>query len=188
MTNFTSECQRRVLAELAGGDRLTTVGLALKTGLGLRSTAGATSLLLLRGLVERSQEGDFAATPEGLAFHQSGAPFRPGPVRPHHRVRPKPKTFIQRIWTSMRLRRRFTLDDIVTTVAMSGDTKAYGTVQRYIHALRKAGYVATLSLRTEPTRPTSNGCLLLSLVRDTGDLAPALRRDGSVFDRNERGT
>ena len=84
---------------------------------------------------------------------------------------------LQRVWTSMRVMRRFTTGDLITT-AEAGET----AVQKYVKALHQAGYLRLQTARVSG-RPGSRD--IWALVRDTGPLAPIRRRDGSgVYDAN----
>lgn len=84
---------------------------------------------------------------------------------------------LQRVWQSMRIHRRFTAPDLMTT-AEAGET----AVHKYLKALHAAGYLRLAQPRVSG-RPGSFD--LWALVRDSGPLAPIRRRDGSgVFDPN----
>ncbi|MEC5293321.1 hypothetical protein VSX64_20960 [Aurantimonas sp. C2-6-R+9] len=179
-----SERQLRLLAILANGEALSTVGLALKCGLGLRATAGAASMLVLRGYAERSIDGAFSATAEGIAFQASGGKLRSGPVRGRGQMNVSHDTLRQRAWTAMRLHVRFTIDDLVTLAARSDDKQPRAALERYLSALCQAQYVVRLPKRTAGTAPTSNGARVYRLLRNSGERAPTISREGVLKDRN----
>lgn len=77
-----------------------------------------------------------------------------------------------RIWTTMRVMRRFTQLDLVAP-----SSAARRTVKDYVLRLCRAEYLT----RTELPH---NQPHIYRLVRDTGPYAPVLRRDGTVFDPN----
>jgi hypothetical protein len=82
-----------------------------------------------------------------------------------------------RIWQSMRVLLRFDSGDLVVTTEATDRT-----VQTYLRALHRAGYVRMLK-RQAGGRPGSRS--LYQLVRDSGPLAPVVRQDGSgVWDQN----
>lgn len=84
---------------------------------------------------------------------------------------------LQRVWQSMRIMRRFTSADLMTT-SEAGET----AVQKYVRALAAAGYLRLVQARVSG-RPGSRDVWLL--LRDSGPLAPIRRRDGTgVFDSN----
>jgi len=180
-----SERQMRVLKLLCELGPMNTVALTRKCRFGLMETAGAASLLILRGLAERSIEGEFSATPEGLAFEASGAKFRSGPVRQRGLMKVSQDTLRQRAWTAMRLHLRFTIDDLVMLSARSGDRQPHAALQRYLSTLCKHGYVVRLPKRASRSAPTSNGAVVYRLLRNTGDRAPTVSRQGELIDRNE---
>lgn len=77
-----------------------------------------------------------------------------------------------KIWRSMYMLRRFTYGELAATTGAMLDT-----VKSYVRRLQKAGYVRRHGKHHAP---------VWVLVRRTGPLAPALRRDGTVYDYNER--
>jgi len=84
---------------------------------------------------------------------------------------------LQRVWQSMRIMRRFTSADLMTT-SEAGET----AVHKYVAALAAAGYLR-LAVARVSGRPGSRDVWLL--VRDSGPLAPIRRRDRTgVFDTN----
>lgn len=88
---------------------------------------------------------------------------------------------LQRVWTSMRVMRRFSRGELMTT-AEAGQR----TVEGYVRALRDAGYLRLARARVNG-RPGSSD--IWALARDSGPLAPIVRQDGSgVYDPNTQQT
>lgn len=79
------------------------------------------------------------------------------------------------IWRSIRFLRRFTVVELAATVTRS----TFNSVHSYVKCLRQAGYLATEAGKAEHRRA------IYRLVRNTGPLAPELRRrDRAVYDPN----
>jgi hypothetical protein len=93
-----------------------------------------------------------------------------------------------RVWSAIRIRRKFSVAEIVPLV-VSGTERGDCTsnVEKYIRALRKAGYL-TVMVRKEPgSVPKSHGHqrYWLQDEKDTGPQAPVWRADfGTVYDPN----
>lgn len=181
-----SERQKRLLGLLASGRQLSMLAVAGEAKYTLRNTAEALRMLVLRGFVERSQDGAFSATASGIGQHASGAPFRDGPIAKTRRPPPPlQNTLRQRAWSAMRLNNRWTIDDLLTLAARSSDKQPYGALQKYVHALCRAEIVVVLPKRVQGTAPTSNGAKVYKLLRNSGERAPSIQRDGSVRDHNQ---
>lgn len=84
---------------------------------------------------------------------------------------------LNRVWTSMRLLRRFTINDVIVT-AEAGRSQ----VEKFVRALRDTGY-----LRLDQPRVSGRAGSMdvWSLTRNSGPLPPIRRKDGSgVYDPN----
>lgn len=79
-------------------------------------------------------------------------------------------------WQAMRVMRRFTSADILTTAEIG-----YSNLRDYLRALRGAGFVAIVQPRVSG-RPGSRD--LYQLLRDSGPQAPFHSRDDSMLDAN----
>lgn len=79
------------------------------------------------------------------------------------------------IWRSMRVLRRFTLPELVSTVT----TTTQKSIYTYVWRLKRAAYLAS-------DRPKKTERTVFRLLRDTGPYAPMLRRDGTVYDANKK--
>ncbi len=82
-----------------------------------------------------------------------------------------------RIWTSMRVLRQFSLPDLAATADAEKDN-----VRKYITGLRKSGYLIITKAKREGSK---HGHEVYRLVRNTGPKAPRLQSDGKTYDPNE---
>jgi hypothetical protein len=80
-------------------------------------------------------------------------------------------------WQAMRVMRRFTPVDLMTTAEIGEDN-----IRKYLKGLSRAGVVRLVKKR-QPGIPGSRD--LWMLVRDTGPKPPLVRKDG-VYDQNTR--
>ncbi|MBA4381798.1 MAG: hypothetical protein C0406_04460 [Sideroxydans sp.] len=141
------------------------------------------------GLLVKSGEGCHTVTPAGLEALAAGAHYRSGPKDAKQNGKRLWKNTLRiRVWRAIRIRRKFTVPEIITLVV---DENARGditsNVQKYVRALAKAGYLIEMAKREQSTAITSNGYKRwwLSDAKDTGPLAPVLRTSKStVFDPN----
>lgn len=78
----------------------------------------------------------------------------------------------------------FTIGDIAMAAASAKDANAEDNVQRFLNVLRHAGYVVELPIRQRGTRLTSNGFKRFRLLKNTGPLAPGVRRRDCIHDWN----
>lgn len=81
-----------------------------------------------------------------------------------------------KIWHSMRILRRFTAAGLIAT-AEAGESN----VQRYVKALRLAGYLRVTRAKREGVK---GGHPIYLLARDSGPNPPRVRVDGTVDDPN----
>ncbi len=172
-----------VLNALGSGACLTIDVLAERTGLTRRQVSGSCARLIVRALVVRIELGCFRATGDGLVAAATGVPIKPGPRGPMARRRPVRKSLAARLWRAMRLKGKFTIPSLLE-LAVRDEKQPRSLAERYLRALERAGYVHRLPTREPGTSPTSNGFVRWSLIRDTGDLAPIARGDGTMFDPN----
>jgi hypothetical protein len=80
----------------------------------------------------------------------------------------------ENLWRSMRILRSFTRGQLAAVVE-----REPGSVSRYVTALHRAGYLRRTQIIEAGRRGAS-----WRLVRDTGPVAPVLRRNGTVYDPN----
>lgn len=143
--------------------------------------------MILSGYVERDESGRYRLTAEGRTKVEKGERFRPGPRGPLGQLPgPKADTLRQRAWNAMRIRKRFTVDDLATLAARAGDKVPRDNLQHFLKALERGGYVSARPTRAkESAAPGSNGCIVWRLEKDTGPFAPRVAWDrASLFDHN----
>lgn len=161
------------------------------TGLSKRQVQDSCRLLRGSHLLEKTAEGCHRVTSAGMEAIQAGAKYRSGPkdARQHGKRIWKDTSRIL-IWRAIRIRRKFTIPEIVTLVTnedMRGDPTS--NVQKYIRALAKAGYLIELPKREAGSALTSNGFKRWWLTdeKDTGPGAPVWRPGrGTVYDPNTK--
>lgn len=162
--------------------------LATATGLEHRAVSAAAAKLVRDDLVERVARGCFQLTAAAREALASGTEvvFRSGPRGPTPRTRPVAGSLRARLWHAMRIREKFTIGDLLGLAAQD-ETQAPCNAGRYLSDLARAGYVRVLARRAPGHKPTSNGCLRYSLIRNTGPLAPIVRRKrAEIYDPNTR--
>lgn len=177
--------QTRLLRHL--GDACLTIGvIAEDLELSHDQISTAMRKLIARGYVARVETGCFQLTREGRVAAEAGVSIRPGPRGPHSRPKkPQPDTLLQRAWSAMRIRRRFTVRDIAMVAARKGNEQdAVEGVGRFLRRLAQAGYVEPVG--KEPgTRPGSHGFTRYALKKDTGQIAPSFsEKRGAIHDHN----
>lgn len=176
-----------ILNALADGSCRTMNDLVVDLGLSRRQVSDGAAKLAYRKYLCRMDRGCYQLTEAGLAAAAAGETITSGPLGPDTKpVRNKvSNTFRDRAWRAMRVRRQFTIGDIVADAATEGDADPKNNVARFIRFLKQAGYVAEQRSRQPGTRLTSSGFKRFLLLRDTGPLAPVFRpKTGSVHDYN----
>ena len=90
-----------------------------------------------------------------------------------------------RAWWVMREKVRFTLDDLLFTLASPQDKDAFGNLRKYVRALELAGVLARLKRREAGSALTSNGRVIWRVACDLGRQAPVWREAHAVvYDPN----
>jgi hypothetical protein len=145
----------------------------------------ATGRLVIRGLLEREEEGVFRRSPEGLRVLRDG--LKIGGDSAKRRKEPVYSNSLrQRAWAAMRLTKRFTVGSL-TELAVKNEKDGEDSIRRFCLALTQAGYLAELPTRQRGTVAGSNGFKQWRLIRDTGEHAPRyMQRDKAFADRNTR--
>ena len=152
-------------------------------GLGLtsRSVVSAVQVLKRRDLVEIVGRGTYRITPAGIAWLGSGRAVACGQgarLRLSSGLR-------ERAWWLMRELRKFTLADLLTTLADGSERDAAGNLSRYLRGLECAGVITRMQRKVPGTSPHSNGHTLWWLKRDLGRIPPVWRAPlRQVFDPN----
>lgn len=177
-----------VLNALGGGECLTMDRLAEQLPLSRGQISKGAATLVKRGWVERIEAGCFRLSAEGRTAYADGAVITShshlhGPKKCR---RPSRNSLNTRLWRAMRLVRKFTLNDLLE-LAVQGERNPIRNARHFVAALERARYVMRLPRRVPGTSPSSNGFLRWTLVLDTGELPPMVRRGGTVlYDPNTR--
>jgi hypothetical protein len=97
----------------------------------------------------------------------------PTPKRPRGRPAAQHTSGLrERAWWLMRELPRFTLDDLLYTLAGPDDLDAPNNLMKYIRGLERTGVLARLQRRAAGTAKTSNGRVIWRVARDLGRQAP----------------
>ncbi len=175
------ELAQALLPELATGGRQNTATLSDALNASRRQVSDAAALLARRELLCRPATGVYQLTKAGHSAAVEGISLTSGPKAPHGKVHVHQDTFRERAWRSMRIRRRFTIGDVVADAARESEKDAHNNAARYVGILRKAGYLRELPRRWPGTAPGSNGFKVFSLIQNTGPRAPVWRQARSVL-------
>lgn len=174
-----------LLQRLSAGLCLTIDQLVVDLDLTRRQVSNAASILLRRGYLERMAVGCYQLTEAGSAAAVAGEIITSGPNGPRGKALQVKNTLRERAWRAMRVRRRFTVPDLVADAAAAGDTQPTQNIQRYLGDLQKVGYVVELPRRAAGAALTSNGFKRWMIARDTGPRAPvALSKVKGIHDFN----
>ncbi len=174
--------QMALVELLAPGPCLTTAEMVERTGMTRNDVADACVRLVRRGWVDRLERGCFTLSAEGRRAHAAGESITSAPGHPltQRARRPKRRTFRDRVWTAIRMAKKFDLGRIEELV----DVPAHRS-GRFVKALTRAGYLSELR-REAGEAPTSNGFKRWLLVDDPGPATPILKTDGRLWDPNRR--
>lgn len=174
-----------LLHRLASRDCMTIGELVAELDLTKRQVSDAAAGLLRRGYLQRMGIGCYQLTDAGMAAAAAGEVVTSGRTGPRDKVPEVRNTLRQRAWRAMRIRRQFTVPDLVMDAATSADGNASDNLQRYLRLLRSAGYIAPHPRRAPGAALTSNGFKRWILIRNTGPRAPAaLSKIRAVHDFN----
>lgn len=176
---------RELFAALATSGQQDIAALAETLHASRRQISDAAALLKRHQMVVSPKPGTYRLTKLGLQTSVEDLNLKSGPKGTYSTTRAHKDTFRVRAWCSMRIRRTFTIGDIISDAARESEANARNNAQRYLGALCRAGIVRELSHRRPGTAPGSNGQKVFRLVMNTGPLAPALRTTrGVVHDFN----
>ena len=158
------------------------------TELSKRQVQQSCRLLRGSGLLVKTAEGCHTITSAGREALDAGARYRSGPKDSKQSGKRVWKDTARiRIWRAIRIRRKFTVPEIIALVADEERGDMTSNVQKYVRALAKAGYLIELPRREAGTALTSNGHKRWWLTddKDTGPEAPIWRLERStVYDPN----
>jgi len=89
----------------------------------------------------------------------------------------------QRAWWVMRRRSRFSLQELLSTLADGSERDAASNLGKYLRALEKAGVIRREAERQPGAALTSNGHIRYRLAINTGRKAPVWRaKSNAVYD------
>lgn len=152
-----------------------------------RRVQEALSRLARRGYAI-AQGGSYLCTPEGLIFSESGEEIKCGPAGCEYRkARVVDGTIRTKAWRAMRIKGKFSLEDLGRAVLDGSEAgkEPLENIRKYVIGLQKTGYLIEMKRRVPGSAPTSNGSKRWMLSRDTGPLAPIIRKGETVWDQNE---
>ncbi len=174
-----------LLKHLSGNACLTIDQLVGELDLTRRQVSNSASILLRRGYLERMAIGCYQLTPAGVAAAVAGEVITAQKKGASRAVRRPKNSVRERAWRAMRVRRRFTVPDLVADAVIEGESDPTKNIWAYLRHLQKVGYVAELPSRAKGTALTSNGFKRWMIVRDTGPYAPVvLSKADGVHDFN----
>lgn len=172
-------------------DCVTKEQLVALTELTPAQITGFVSKLSGHGLLTVTSKGCYKVTDAGKEVLEAGGRFRSGPKgKESGACRILENTLRVRIWRAMRIRRKFSVPELISLIVdgtEQGDIS--NSVQKYLGALAKAGYLIEMPRREPGTAIGSTGYKRwwLQEVKDTGPQAPVFKaRIKTVYDPNTR--
>lgn len=182
---MSAPSHQSMILHAIGSSCLTVAQLAEQVDLTTAQVSKAAAMMIRRGYMERAARGCFQLTPEGIEARDAGVEIKSGPANLAPRkvsARTRP-SLQQRAWNVMRLRRRFTVPELVTCASRTGDADPSDTIQRYLRVLARTGYAQAVGKTPEGRCATL--CKVYTLLKDTGHVAPSVTRRGTtVHDHN----
>jgi predicted transcriptional regulator len=169
------------IAAQPGGVGLTA---ELAAAMGRKPNLVTTAALILkrRGLITAPVRGRYHITEAGRAWLASGRIIASGQGRRRYE---RTGGLRERAWWLMREMRKFTVADLLTTLADGSERDAAGNLGKYLTELARVGVVVRMKRRVPGVAVQSNGHVLWWLKHDLGRIAPVWRqRHGVVFDPN----
>lgn len=170
-------------------DCFTARDVELATGMTAKQVENALAKLRKHDLIKQTQPGCLRLTAAGKAAAEGGQKFRSGPRGRQPGSRGRSEGLRARAWRAMRVRRKFSVADLIMLSAQGGEGERdpESNLLKYIRALTRAGILVELKHREAPTSLTSNGGKRWWLMetRDPGPLAPTVRwKRNQVYDPN----
>lgn len=189
---WKTEALLTAIGKAAPRECITEARLVEITGRDAKSVEMSCLKLRKHGLLVKTERGCHKLTVAGrAAFTQGTADLRSGPKGPHIAPRVKAGTVRDRAWRAMRLKRKFSVADLVMLCAEGGERAIDSNLRKYLKALESVGIVRQLKVREPGTALTSNGFVRYLLIedRDTGPKAPVWRlAHRKVYDPNTEKT
>lgn len=176
-----SRTSQHMLEAIAAGAR-TAAEIAQAHGFSRRAAYMAAAKLKKLGLIVAASRGEYALTDAGRDWLASGRTVeRHGPSERRTRTA---RGLRVRAWWLMRQLGRWTLPDLLTTLADGSQRTPQSNMLRYLNGLEAAGIVRRAK-RTVPSSRPGRGHVLWILARDLGPQAPVLRDDRrELYDPN----
>jgi len=170
-----------LLRALAGGP-LSRAEVKEQLGFDWRQTTNSARALMRRGYLTVLENGRYQLSDSGL--EAAGRGEKVSGSR-HVTVKTVRDTFRERAWRAMRVRKVFTIGEIVSDAASDDGGQPRDNAARYISRLKQAGYIKEMPRRAPGTAIGSNGFKRFALVRNSGPKAPVFREGaGCIHDPN----
>jgi len=184
---WTSEIVMQAIGKHMLNECITNERLVELTKLDPKQVENSTLKLRNHGFIKWVDKGCYRLTQEGIAALQSSQKIRSGPKGEQENARIFKDTLRVRVWRAMRIRKNFSIPELVGLVAKGDEKDAECNIRKYLIALEGAGYLIRMKKRMPGTAVTSNGFARwrLDLEKDTGPQAPIWRsKKETVFDPN----
>lgn len=153
-------------------DRFTAKQIADAQGINIRQCHTTLRTFVKRGLIHQVSGTGKVGNPK---IYQVVLGEMPSFGSGRTLARIHKKTGRQKLWNNMKIARKFTVADLLSTVSV-----AKTSAQEYVNKLLKAGYLEVI--RPKQYFPNSEPKYLL--IRDTGRLSPQVLSEG-CWDRNQ---
>ncbi len=184
---WIAELLLTAIAQAKPRECFTAKDVELATGMTAKQVENAIGKLSRHALIEKTQPGCLRLTAAGRAAAEGGQKLRSGPRGRQPGARGRSEGMRVRAWRAMRVRRKFSIADLVMLTAQGGERDPESNLLKYVRALTRAGILVELKHREAPTSLTSNGAKRWWLMesRDPGPLAPTVRwQRNQVYDPN----
>ncbi len=137
--------------------------LAQKLELSTKSISQAVGNLIKHGYATRSSTGVYRLTDKGKSLKRSGQPLviNPGPEKGYQWPIEKKDNFRSRAWKAIRIKQKFTVNDILMLAKDGSEKQALNQLHIYLRALTRAGFLMELKSREPGYALTSNVMPLL---------------------------
>lgn len=182
MTGAAPRLSQRTLEAIATGcDSL--AALAHATGLTPRQLNNAVQKLRRRKLIDVLSPGCYRLTESGAHWVATGHALAAGQCA--RRGRTVTRGLRERAWWLMREMRKFTLVDLLTTLADGSESDARSNLAKYLAALEAVGVLRRVHRKVPRQSGAGRGHDIWWLARDLGRAAPVARpTHREVFDPN----
>ena len=142
--------------------------LAQKLELSTKSISQAVGNLIKHGYATRSSTGVYRLTDKGKSLKRSGQPLviNPGPEKGYQWPIEKKDNFRSRAWKAIRIKQKFTVNDILMLAKDGSEKQALNQLHIYLRALTRAGFLMELKSREPGYALTSNGFKRYALIKD----------------------